>query len=44
MGYSEYAACFRSSQKEWGNLEFPGIYILVDPTGKKVYIGEAKDI
>lgn len=31
-------------KKEWGNLEFPGIYILFDSSGKKVYIGEAKDI
>ena len=31
-------------KKEWGNLEYPGIYILFDSTGKKVYIGEAKDI
>lgn len=29
-------------KKEWGNLEYPGIYILFD--GKKVYVGEAKDI
>ncbi|MBM4064256.1 MAG: hypothetical protein FJ266_01210 [Planctomycetes bacterium] len=31
-------------KKEWGNLEYPGIYILFDSSGKKVYIGEAKDI
>lgn len=31
-------------KKEWGNLEYPGIYILFDSTGRKVYIGEAKDI
>lgn len=31
-------------KKEWGNLEYPGVYILFDSTGKKVYIGEAKDI
>lgn len=31
-------------KREWGNLEYPGIYILLDATGKKVYIGEAKDI
>ncbi len=31
-------------KKEWGNLEFPGIYILFDSSGKKVYVGEAKDI
>lgn len=31
-------------KKEWVNLEFPGIYILFDSSGKKVYIGEAKDI
>lgn len=31
-------------RKEWGNLEFPGNYILFDAAGKKVYIGEAKDI
>lgn len=30
--------------REWGDLEFPGIYILFDPSGKRVYIGEAKDI
>ena len=31
-------------KKEWGNLEYPGVYILLDSSGKKVYIGEAKDI
>jgi hypothetical protein len=31
-------------KKEWGNLEYPGVYILIDATGKKTYIGEAKDI
>lgn len=31
-------------KKEWGNLEYPGVYILFDASGKKVYIGEAKDI
>ena len=31
-------------KKEWGNLEYPGIYILFDSSSKKVYIGEAKDI
>lgn len=31
-------------KKEWGNLEYPGVYILISTTGKKVYIGEAKDI
>jgi len=31
-------------KKEWGNLEYPGIYILFDSAVKKVYIGEAKDI
>jgi hypothetical protein len=31
-------------KKEWGNLEYPGIYILFDSSGKKVYIGEAKDV
>lgn len=31
-------------KKEWGNLEYPGVYILFDAGGKKVYIGEAKDI
>lgn len=31
-------------KKEWGNLEYPGIYILFDSSGRKVYIGEAKDI
>jgi hypothetical protein len=30
-------------KKEWENLEYPGIYILFD-AGKKVYVGEAKDI
>lgn len=31
-------------KREWGNLEYPGIYILFGATGRKVYIGEAKDI
>ena len=31
-------------KKEWGNLEYPGIYILFDSSSKKIYIGEAKDI
>ena len=31
-------------KKEWGSLEYPGIYILFDSSSKKVYIGEAKDI
>lgn len=31
-------------KREWGNLEYPGIYILIGATGRKVYIGEAKDI
>ncbi len=31
-------------KKDWGNLEYPGIYILFDATSRKVYIGEAKDI
>jgi len=31
-------------KKEWGNLEYPGVYILLDSSGKKVSIGEAKDI
>ncbi|MFN3532901.1 MAG: hypothetical protein ACK41Q_10380, partial [Candidatus Brocadia sp.] len=31
-------------KKEWGSLEYPGIYILFDSTSKKVCIGEAKDI
>lgn len=31
-------------KKEWGNIEFPGIYILFDPKTKKVYVGEAKDV
>ncbi|MCL5061768.1 MAG: GIY-YIG nuclease family protein [Nitrospiraceae bacterium] len=31
-------------KKEWGHLEYPGVYILFDTGGKKVYIGEAKDI
>jgi len=31
-------------KKEWGDLEYPGVYILFDRSGKKVYIGEAKDI
>ncbi|OGP65666.1 MAG: hypothetical protein A3K22_01260 [Deltaproteobacteria bacterium RBG_16_42_7] len=29
-------------KREWGNLEYPGIYILFHE--KKVYVGEAKDI
>ena len=31
-------------KREWGNLEYPGIYMLFGASGKKVYIGEAKDI
>jgi hypothetical protein len=31
-------------KKEWGNLEYPGLYILFASSGKKVYVGEAKDI
>lgn len=31
-------------KREWGNLEYPGIYILIDSEGKKVYVGEAKDL
>lgn len=31
-------------KREWGNLEYPGIYTLFGASGKKVYIGEAKDI
>jgi hypothetical protein len=31
-------------RKEWGNLEYPGVYILFGSTGKRIYIGEAKDI
>jgi hypothetical protein len=31
-------------KKEWGSLEYPGIYILIDAIGNKIYIGEAKDI
>jgi hypothetical protein len=31
-------------KKEWGNLEYPGVYILFDSSGKRVYVGEAKDI
>jgi len=30
------------NQTEWGNLEFPGIYLLFEK--KKVYIGEAKNV
>lgn len=31
-------------KEEWGNLEYPGIYMLFETLGKKVYIGEAKNI
>lgn len=31
-------------KREWGNLEFPGIYILFDSKTKKIYVGEAKDV
>jgi predicted GIY-YIG superfamily endonuclease len=31
-------------KREWGNIEFPGLYILFDSKTKKVYVGEAKDI
>lgn len=31
-------------KREWGNLEFPGLYILFDSKTRKVYVGEAKDI
>lgn len=31
-------------KREWGNIEFPGLYILFDSKTKKVYVGEAKDV
>ncbi|HLG29053.1 MAG TPA: GIY-YIG nuclease family protein [Candidatus Brocadiales bacterium] len=31
-------------KREWGNLEYPGIYILIDIGGKRLYVGEAKDL
>lgn len=31
-------------KKEWGNIEYPGIYVLIDIGGKKLYVGEAKDL
>ena len=27
-------------KREWGNIEFPGLYILFDSKFKKVYVGE----
>ncbi len=30
--------------KEWGETEFPGLYILLDTKKNKVYVGEAKDL
>jgi len=31
-------------KNDWMGLEYPGVYILISANGKKVYIGEAKDI
>lgn len=31
-------------RKEWGNLSFPGVYILLEVSQRRVYIGEAKDL